>query len=852
MKRNKFMRLAALTLAFTLIGQPLMLNAQETAVPANTPMVIDELIDETTPAPASTAPPSSHEETCSDGLTIEEIVPDTSPSIEYMDETETETESESETETETESEFIPDEQLPDDTIIPGETETELLQTESETEALTETEETTEPSETELFESELESESELETEDPGIATLSLYDNSISTATWISTNSTYTDYLHDSSDVNWYKFTLSSSGYISLTFSHGYIESSSSYWTADICNSNQSYLASYSFYGNNTSETTGNIGLPAGTYYIKIDSYRYSNLNYYIKVNYSSSSVWEKEFNDSYSTADAINVNSYYYGSMRNDNDADWYKFSLSNAGSVSLSFAHNYIESSSTYWKIDLYNSSQSYLVTYDFYGNVTSDTTGKIGLPAGTYYLKIYDYRYSNINYNFKINYSSSSYWEKEFNDSYSTADTINVNTKYYGTTRHDNDVDWYKFSISKSGPVSLTFSHDYIESGSTYWKVELYNSSQSYLVTYSFYGNTTSATTGKIGLPAGTYYLKIYDYYYSDMDYNINVNYFSSTAWEKEFNDSYSTAENISLNVTRYGTMRHDNDVDWYKFKLTSSGMQMLYFNHDYIASGRTYWKLYLYDSSMAQIAEYSYYGDTTSSKERLNLSAGTYYIKITDYDYSDATYNFKITKHNHAFKDVITKATTDSNGMVTETCFCGETGASSVIYAASEMKLSTSTFTYTGGMKRPSVTLRDSEGYIIDDSNYTVTYPSGRREVGSYTVKVTLKNYYKGTMARTFVIRPESTYIYEYDTTSSSFTVYWDDVDDITGYQVQYSTSSNFSGGYSTIRTIANAYAYRFTCRGLYSDCDYYVRVRAYKTVSGKKYYSQWSSYEVVTTEW
>lgn len=165
--------------------------------------------------------------------------------------------------------------------------------------------------------------------------------------------------------------------------------------------------------------------------------------------------------------------------------------------------------------------------------------------------------------------------------------------------------------------------------------------------------------------------------------------------------------------------------------------------------------------------------------------------------------------------------------------------------------MRLSTSTFTYTGGMKRPSVKLIDSDGMTIDNSNYTVTYPAGRREVGSYTVKVTLKNYYKGTMAKTFIIRPDYTYIYSYDTTTSSFTVYWADIDDVTGYQVQYSTSSNFPGGYSTIRTIANQSAYHFTCRGLYSDSDYYVRVRTYQTVSGKKYYSQWSSYECITTD-
>lgn len=38
---------------------------------------------------------------------------------------------------------------------------------------------------------------------------------------------------------------------------------------------------------------NIGITAGTYYLKVSSYNYSDKNYNFKINYTSSSIWETE-------------------------------------------------------------------------------------------------------------------------------------------------------------------------------------------------------------------------------------------------------------------------------------------------------------------------------------------------------------------------------------------------------------------------------------------------------------------------------------------------------------------------------------------------------------------------------
>ncbi|MCD8148252.1 MAG: leucine-rich repeat protein [Clostridiales bacterium] len=78
--------------------------------------------------------------------------------------------------------------------------------------------------------------------------------------------------------------------------------------------------------------------------------------------------------------------------------------------------------------------------------------------------------------------------------------------------------------------------------------------------------------------------------------------------------------------------------------------------------------------------------------------------------------------------------------------------------------------------------------------------------------------------------------------NSSSKKMTVKWGKNSKATGYQIQYSTSSNFSS-YKTV-TVKNYKTVSKTISKLKKGKKYYVRVRAYKTVSGTKYYSAWSS--------
>ncbi len=77
-----------------------------------------------------------------------------------------------------------------------------------------------------------------------------------------------------------------------------------------------------------------------------------------------------------------------------------------------------------------------------------------------------------------------------------------------------------------------------------------------------------------------------------------------------------------------------------------------------------------------------------------------------------------------------------------------------------------------------------------------------------------------------------------------SKRFTATWKTVSGATGYEVVYSTSKKFTKKTTKTVTIKKAKTKKTTIKKLKKGKKYYVKVRAYKTVSGKKIYGAYSS--------
>ena len=111
--------------------------------------------------------------------------------------------------------------------------------------------------------------------------------------------------------------------------------------------------------------------------------------------------------------------------------------------------------------------------------------------------------------------------------------------------------------------------------------------------------------------------------------------------------------------------------------------------------------------------------------------------------------------------------------------------------------------------------------------------------------TINASANTNYNAAPAKkvTVTVLPKKTAVSKVSSSSKGKAdVSWKKVSGVTGYSIQYSTSSKFSGAKTV--TVKGSSASGTTLKSLKSKKNYYVRVCTYKKVNGKTYYSDWSS--------
>lgn len=156
----------------------------------------------------------------------------------------------------------------------------------------------------------------------------------------------------------------------------------------------------------------------------------------------------------------------------------------------------------------------------------------------------------------------------------------------------------------------------------------------------------------------------------------------------------------------------------------------------------------------------------------------------------------------------------------------------------------------TYSGKSQTQKVTVKNSMMTLNSGSEYKVSY-SGNKSVGTAKIKITGIGNYNGTITKTFKINPKGTSLKSVKKSKKSFKATWKKSSKTwtTGYQVQYSTSKKFKKAKTA--TVKSYKKTKVTVKKLKKRKTYYVHMRTYKTVKGKKYYSGWSKVKKVKTK-
>ena len=165
-----------------------------------------------------------------------------------------------------------------------------------------------------------------------------------------------------------------------------------------------------------------------------------------------------------------------------------------------------------------------------------------------------------------------------------------------------------------------------------------------------------------------------------------------------------------------------------------------------------------------------------------------------------------------------------------------------------STKFTVKTKNVTYNGKAQKPAVNVY-AGNKKISSKYYSVSYKNNKN-VGYGTVVVKGKgSYAKYSGFTTFKINLKGVFLSSVKAQKKKMVVSWKKTGGNQGYQVQYSTSKNFK---SNVKT-ANISAKRGSViiKNIPAKKRYYVRIRSYKKVGNKIWYTGWSKTKNVNTK-
>ena len=671
-----------------------------------------------------------------------------------------------------------------------------------------------------------------------------NNSIIEAYSISCGLTVNGNISVDKDQDYYAFEIASSGKISIKF-NSYIK----YYSLimyDVAGKEVWYSEH-----NQWAETTGQVSnthtvdLEKGTYYLLVKGSYWRNNNseytgnYNFIITFTPSGANVAEPNNSIAEAKAISFDKAIKGQIAKNDSEDYYKVTLSSSGRVTIKF-NSYIK----YYSLIIYDVAGKE-VWYSEH-NQWAETTGQVSnthtvdLEKGTYYLLVKGSYWRNNNseytgnYNFIITFTPSGANVAEPNNSIAEAKAISFDKAIKGQIAKNDSEDYYKLTLSSSGRVTIKFN-SYIE----YYSMIVYDwdGKEIWYTEHNRWAETTGSVSNThiLDLDKGTYYLLVKGSYWRNNsseytgNYNCIVKFTSSGANIAEPNNSINDAKSVSFGSNIKGQIAINDDDDYYRVSVPSSGKIVIKFN-----SFMEYYSLILYDVNGKELwyTDHNEWVSTTKKRSdvfTLDLSRGTYYLLVKG-SYWRNNKSEKTGNYNFSISQKITVGSVPSvSAKSSENAIYLYWGAVSNVNGYKVYRYDTKTKKYV------QIGETTSKKFVVKKLKAGAKYTFAVKAFKKVNSAVYLSPYFTTISTATKPIAPTIKV-----TANKKCAIIKSEKQITTGFVIFRADSK--AGKFQKI-SVVKGNSLNFKNQKLKSGKIYYYKVRAYTTVNGKNIYSAYS---------
>lgn len=169
--------------------------------------------------------------------------------------------------------------------------------------------------------------------------------------------------------------------------------------------------------------------------------------------------------------------------------------------------------------------------------------------------------------------------------------------------------------------------------------------------------------------------------------------------------------------------------------------------------------------------------------------------------------------------------------------------------------VSLSQERLVYNGSARKPDVivTFMDEEQEkTVDPSFYTVKYPAGCKNIGRYTVTVTMKGNYRGTLKTDFLIVPKGTTVTSLKIGKGTINLKWKKQTQHTdGYCIELSEKKSIPSSDKTTIYFHGNKNTTTVVDELKRNQTYYVRFGTFKQINGEKIESEYTKIKCIKTK-